>query len=519
MAFLKNKAAAILLGVSALCLPYLSSAQEGLENNELRRNINRASEDLRQMIAQQQFAAAAQKADELLLLDPNNSAAIIWKDYADTRLSGPKESRLEKLLGENITLSNETIRNAEDTGPIEMANVAPPTPGSQNAGPDSGAPSDDPFANDQTVDDPFASDQPNPFDDNQAGSSNNQSPDQGSQAPADTPAAVDNQPAPVAPISQSPGPSSSSGGTNWALIGGIVAGVVILLGLIFFILGRKKSKEDSAGNTGGAKRLDITKDQPTAPIHDAVTQAPAADNSRKEKPNNLTSVAPDQVTQSDQPTHNPEEDDTLYASLNVDDQVETSPELAFGELTLDDDKDDTQQPEAKEASQTGNESFSQVMFGDEDETKAPENQEEDIDPNEMSFNSMMFGGDDDTKTPPPSQELQKKSKEDSIDINAFEEDGDEENDNTFSSVMFGSDDETVAPGMGPDSDKKNDQSQGGESFSDVMFDQSDETVAPPGIGSAKPDPIAEEETKIDQDLSDTRKIEKPKDDDDDSIKL
>lgn len=506
-------------------------AQSGLEGNQLRRNIDRTASELRQLISQENYNAAIQKSEELLALDPDNSAAVIWMDYAENKLSGPSESRLEKLLGVSINMDRAEIDNRQfgsgsgtSTGSssndipqnnqsTEVASLPPQDPSVPTVEDDPFAQpadpvTDNPFNNqDQSVaaaDDPFALDE---------------QPDQEPVQPAETPAQTTDvpsteQPTPAVATTQPPAPSSSSGGGvfGFSLIQIIIVVVLVVCGIgilaFLFLRKGKKDKSDSGQQTTQSSRSAVAGLETTGPlapasksddgqadVSDAITQVPIGDKktsgdmtTRSDQQTSLDQkTATDQQTEMDQQTASDgptgsEKD--LYDSLAAD-SGDSDSGLSFD----DDDKEtipldkeavaekERQKAAEKEADEAEGElSFSDVLFSEEDETKntAVDNQQqedEELDPNEMSFNSMMFGGDD-------------------------------ANDATAETAVENPPKEPAKTGneptdvinLGDDDDEEEANEEDDKTFSSVMFGQ-DETVAPPGMeGSQEQAPNDEEKT-------------------------
>jgi hypothetical protein len=441
-----------------LLAPVVVQAQD-LDDAEKQRAIETLSAELRLFITQNRFQEALDKAAQLETLDPQNASAKVWKQYAARQMSGPQESRLEKLLG--VTLSKEEViaPAADEPG------VTSSTP-SQTivASPVQPPPSTD--ASSQTT--PPVSTTP-----------------EAAQTPAPEPVAP--TPSNTATPAPSPVSASSSGSNLWmyVIIGVILAVVIVLVG---YFMTRKKGEAKAAApakSSTPAKAPVSTARMATAPspitkvgatkgtaVHDAITQVPndqktGQDESRA-KPDSykdesfslqapsfgssdpITSYGNDSKTNSDMPTRDlqtrgdqvtrdqktqsdpisfAEGDDALYQSLAEDDLPETlvlnqpkmtdsnlegdqDPEaLTLGGIALDT-NEETKAPGRAKAKDdieesTAEMSFGSIMFNDEGETKgtskpapqtASREQDED-DYNDASFNSMMFGGSTETKSP------------------------------------------------------------------------------------------------------------------------
>jgi len=73
-----------------------SWAQE--RDYELERRIEAAKEEIRTLMSKERYQEVIQRADALLLIDPHNASATVWKDQAQLLLAAPQESR-NSILG------------------------------------------------------------------------------------------------------------------------------------------------------------------------------------------------------------------------------------------------------------------------------------------------------------------------------------------------------------------------------------------------------------------------------------
>ncbi|MGF1573154.1 MAG: hypothetical protein ACFCU1_08790 [Sumerlaeia bacterium] len=532
-----------------------------LEDAEQQRIIEAMAAEIRILVTQNNFTAAVEKANELQSIDPKNPAAIVWKNFSERQLSGPQESRLEKLLGVSINKSDFIPVAADDEAPINSQVAALPpsqsrpdqpaaTP-AQNTTTDTPiTPVDDPFANQPTIDDPFANpdsvedpfstnanaqNAENPFNNTPAENpfdapppANTDSADAGNTQIAAVPPTIPGDSAPPAPrpVPVVQPAETSEGGSSMMLYIIIGASGLVLLGLIFFILNRKKSGDEKTPAKSTTK-TPVAKTAKTSAgvMHDSVTQTPneekddmplsapsfgAADpitRFSQDKQTNSDMPTRDGKTSSDLPTKDhvtrdgitsqdppsfAEGDDALYQSLaddespsetlelespNLNDSVveeEEGDSMTLGEITLDSDGE-TKAPQAQkepeiDAEKTGDLTFGSIMFADSDETKGvpeakkeePKQAEED-DYNDMSFNSMMFGGAEETKAPSSKPKTESKQ--------------------TIPPAISGKRGQPKAA-LPPQPNEDDELEEGEKTFSSLMFD-GEETVAPPGMGAER----------------------------------
>ncbi|MDX1970892.1 MAG: hypothetical protein SFY68_00025 [Candidatus Sumerlaeia bacterium] len=467
-----------------LLAPVAVQAQD-LDDAEKQRAIETLSAELRLFITQNRFQEALDKAAQLETLDPQNASAKVWKEYASRQMSGPQESRLEKLLGVAISKEEVIAPAADEPGlsstPAETvvaANVEPlPTTTEPGATPQ---PAD---TSSQTTP-PVASTPADP-----------QTP-AAAQTPAPEPVAP--TPSQATPPAPAPVSASSSGSNLWmyVVIGVVLAVVIVLVG---YFMTRKKGEAKAAApakSSAPAKAPVSTARMAAAPspitkvgatkgtaVHDAITQVPNDQKTGQEesrtKPDSykdesfslqaptfgssdpITSYGNDSKTNSDMPTRDlqtrgdqvtrdqntqndpisfAEGDDALYQSLAEDDLPET---LVLNKPKMNDSNlEGDQDPEAL--------TLGGIALDTNEETKAPAraSAKDDIEEStaEMSFGSIMFNDEGETKgTSKPTQAAPSR-----------ERDEDDYNDASFNSMMFGGSTETKSPAQ-----KKREESRQG----------------------------------------------------------
>lgn len=496
-----------------------------LEDAEQQRIIEAMSAEMRTLITQNNFTAAVAKANELEALDPENAAAKVWKNYSERQLSGPQESRLQKLIGVSISTSDNIPVAADDDiagnpPSTEIAAVPPSFPPRQE-------PTPEPQTNEPPVtqvDDPFSEPtaQPadpfdqnpvsDPFDQSQAPEDN---PFDTPENPFDTPpqaaptpdsievAAVppttpENRPTPVTPTPAVAAPSeSSTAGSSWLIYAAIGVGALVLIGLIVFFAKGKKSaakpviapapaKADK--KTGG--KISPTKAKSAGVIHDAVTQAPHDERTKDD--GDLPLSAPS-FGMADPITRFPKDKKTNADSPSRDGK--TSSDQPTVDLPTRDGKTSQDPPSFAE----GDDALYQSLADDDHLTEtlqldSPNMNDSVVEEETSAADDLTLGSialDSDGETKAPSSSPQQTSDEVTGEM-------------SFGSIMFSDDDQT----KGTDAPKKAEKGKGAQedeyndmSFNSMMFGGVQETQAPK---SSKP------KTESKQGIPPAQRAEAPK---------
>lgn len=485
-----SKQLLILLGF--FCLSSTAAFPQGaaLEDAEQQRIIEAMSAEIRTLVTQNNFAGAIAKATELQTIDPTNASATVWKEYSERQLSGPQESRLEKLLGvaakfgQNIQPASDdeasNVSTTEGSTDIEVAALPPSIPSAgtepstagtpaQTSGSQSTttpvAPADDPFSD--PVSTPSGQVPENPFTNPPANTTT--TPD--ATTPSGTEVAVVVEPTPAEVFVPSPTPPAPisvperSSSTSIYIYITVAISIILVVGLLYFVMKKNAAAKQTAQpkpkavepKATPAKAATVAKTSPTGygAVNDAVTQAPLDDKTKDDMPlsapsfgmaDPITRFGKDKQTNSDLPTKDGKtasDHPTRDGQTRDGKTAQDPPSFAEGDDAL-------YQSLADDDNMSETLDLGKPNINDSEiEDTAPEKEG-------ITLGGLSFDADNETKAPAAAP------KKIAIDENTGEM--------TFGSIMFNDEGETKGVPKAPEKPKQREEDDADDmSFNSMMF--------------------------------------------------